>query len=105
MAIECAFRSYAQPFREIRCGLRVGMFTSKNNAQIGNDARERSSKIYRFIPKNSQEIHYLAYWLLERSHLQRIGCVKGTQSGYVELILIVDWAYILFSKSRKIADQ
>lgn len=29
------------------------------------------SEIYRLIPKNSQEIHYLAYGLLERSHLQQ----------------------------------
>lgn len=47
----------------------------------------------------------MAYGLLGRSHLQQIGYVKGTQSGYVELILSMDLAYILFSKSRKIAGQ
>lgn len=65
----------------------------------------KCSKIYRFIPKNSQEIYYLAYGLLGRSHLQQLGCVKGAQLGYVELILIMDLAYMLFSKYGKISGQ
>ena len=41
----------------------------------------KNPKIYRSLPKNSREIHYLARRLLERSHLQQTGCVKGTHSG------------------------
>lgn len=56
-------------------------FVAKIIPQFYNDVEVNYSKINRFIPENSQEIHYLAYRLLERSHLQQTGYVKGRHSG------------------------